>query len=148
MAAGNASQTIPVQIMHVLCCVVLYYTNHAHTIMHVLCCVVLHKSCTYNFDFCKNLTTLRILINNKCEKLTPVFWVLSLGLSSFQGANLLLLQCYSMLSTAAVYGNGMYYILGQAQVILGPVESTMSWTYCCLPMNHVEERLSLLGFWI
>ena len=50
MAAGNASQTTPVQITHVfmLCCTIASYINHG----------------AYNFDSCKNLTTWCILINN------------------------------------------------------------------------------------
>ena len=33
-------------------------------------------------------------------------------------------------------------------VILGTAESAMPWVYCYLPMNHIEESLSLLHFWI
>ena len=33
-------------------------------------------------------------------------------------------------------------------VILATAESTIPWIYCYLPMNNVEERLSLLHFWI
>ena len=47
------------------------------------------------------------------------------------------------------YGNGMYYIYScVGSVILDTAESTMPWVYCYLPMNHVEERLSRLHFWI
>ena len=43
---------------------------------------------------------------------TDVSWVLFHGFPSFQGANLLLVLYYSMLSAAAMYNNynGMYYI--------------------------------------
>ena len=54
-----------------------------------------------------------------------------------------------MLSTDAVYGNGSYVLYSRVNpVILGPTESTISGVYCYLPVNHVEERLSLLDFWI
>ena len=68
---------------------------------------------------------------------------------SFLGANLLLVQCYSMLLAAVVYGNGMYVLYSWVgPVILGAAESAVLWLYCYLPMNHVEERLSMLHFWI
>ena len=53
-----------------------------------------------------------------------------------------------MLSATAVYGNGMYDTLSVGPVIFGTAESTMPWVYCYLPMNAVEELLSLLHFWI
>ena len=33
-------------------------------------------------------------------------------------------------------------------IILGIADSAMPRVYCYLPMNHAEERLSLLHFWI
>ena len=50
-----------------------------------------------------------VLINWQCKinNLTGKFWVLSLGFPSFYEANLLLVQCYTiiMLSAAADYTN-------------------------------------------
>ena len=52
-------------------------------------------------DDASQSTPVQINVNN----LTAVVWVLSLGFPIFQGANLLLVQYYSMLSAAAVYDN-------------------------------------------
>ena len=67
----------------------LYYTNHAHTILIPV--RVLLQGVYY----------LTINVNDY----TAVFWVLLLEFPSFYVANLLLAQCCSMLSAAAVYGN-------------------------------------------
>ena len=60
-----------------------------------------------------------VLINdNKVNNLVGKFWVFSLGFCSFYGANLLLVQCYTiillLLSAAAdmlMKCNGIYHIL-------------------------------------
>ena len=79
-------------------------------------------NCAYKTPFCKSS-------HNYCEQLTPVFWVFSLRFPSFLKAyTLLLVQCYSMLSAAAVYGNSMCYSYSSLSlVILGTAESTMLW---------------------
>ena len=51
-------------------------------------------------------------------------WVLSLGFPIFQGANLLLVQYYFMVSAAAVYDNGNYVLYSRmGPVILGHAEN-------------------------
>ena len=55
-------------------------------------------------------------MDNEVNNLTGEFWVLSLGFPSLYGANLLLVQCYTiMLSAAADYCNGMYCTVAWAQ---------------------------------
>ena len=67
-----------------------------------------------------------------------VFWVLSLGFTSFQGL-ICCLYIVILLSAAAVNGNCYSYVLypgvGQVAVMLGPAESAMPWVYCYLPMR-------------
>ena len=80
MAAGDASQTTPVQIIACFC-VVLFYTNCAH-----MC----------NFDSCRVflLYGVYLFIDNKVKNLTGEFWIFSLEFTSFCWAILLLVQCY------------------------------------------------------
>ena len=60
----------------------------------------------------------------------------SLGFSSFYGVNLLLVQCYSMLSAAGSYSNGLNCILYSrvGPVMLGPAEMVVPLVYSYLPM--------------
>ena len=67
-----------------------------------------------------------------------MFWILSSGFSSFLGANLLLVQYYSVISCCGInYDNynGMYVLYTRiGPIILGLAESAMPWVYCYLPM--------------
>ena len=82
-----------------------------------------------------------VLIN--VSNSTGVFWVPSLGFSSLQGANLLLVQYYSMLSAAAVYGNynDMYYTLVQALLKVPCLEFTVTY----LPIIFLNQVCA--GLW-
>ena len=100
---------------------------------------VSYKFCTCNFDSCKSCNTYRCVLINVCNS-TGMFWVLSLGFPSFQCANLLFVQYYSMLSAFAVYDNynGSYviYVLYSTTgpVVLNTGESAIPQVYCYLPM--------------
>ena len=97
MAAGNASQTTSVGIMHVF----------------VLCCTTQIVVCTILIPVKVLLRTWCVLINNQCEQLNCCVWGTFPGISQLPGG--LFVQCSSMLSAATSYSSEIvmvYYTLG------------------------------------